>query len=652
MTFVITAGQVQAVESPNDPSRLGGVTLSPSLTVTYEALWRAQPAVRTVIGFLARNVAQLGVDPYERLSATDRRKLGVADHPLAAILEHPLPGTKLTKYRLMNRLVHDLCLFDSAYWLKIKADNAVQAVAPLPNRLVTPIGGLFEPEKYRIQGNRGYKDVDADQVVHFHGYDPADLRDGVSPIETLRQVLAEEWAASEYREQLWRNGARVNGYIKRPADAPKWSTGARDRFKGDWHAQYSGDGPGAGGTPMLEDGMEFVAAGITPKDAQYVEARKLTREEAAIAYHVQPVLMGLMEGANFSSVTEIHRWLYQDTLAPILTQIAQDIENQLLIDLDPSAADGSKYVEFNLNEKLRGSFEQQAAAISSSVGGPWMTRSEARAMFNLPEVDGADELIVPMNVVTGGLASPRDTAPNNPDNGPSNGQPPKAKRRGVKARHQRPPAGPLAEVLRAHFERQSRVLTARVGAGKAKASEVDDLYDADRWDAELAADMKPVALRTAAKAGRAVLTALDLDPDLYDEERTSGWMDVHSQRLAELVNGVTRAALVAALAELDPLGAIRDLFTGYLASRADVVAETETAHLAGFGGTEALAQSGEKGTKTWVTGHNARPAHEALDGQTVGAHDVFSNGARWPGDSELDVDESAGCNCEIEWGIE
>ena len=69
------------------------------------------------------------------------------------------------------------------------------------------------------------------------------------------------------------------------------------------------------------------------------------------------------------------------------------------------------YVEFNMAEKMRGSFEEQAAAASTATGRPWMTVNEQRARFNLPQLPGGDELITPLNVTEGGLASPRDTAP-------------------------------------------------------------------------------------------------------------------------------------------------------------------------------------------------------------------------------------------------
>ena len=73
------------------------------------------------------------------------------------------------------------------------------------------------------------------------------------------------------------------------------------------------------------------------------------------------------------------------------------------------------YVEFNISEKLQGNFEEQTLALQASVGRPWMTANEARARMNMPALDGdANELITPLNVIAGGQASPRDSAPNKP----------------------------------------------------------------------------------------------------------------------------------------------------------------------------------------------------------------------------------------------
>lgn len=432
MPFVLTAGAVDQVRPA--VSRFGaGVPAMMQLGIddfrTYEALWKVQPALRTVIEFLGRNIADLPLDVFERTADDSRKK--ARDHALSKLLDDPWPGSKWTKYRLINWTVQEFCIYNSAIWIKGKAPDGSRGVLPVPRRYIQPIGeNMFFPDAYRLTGTRGSRDLDPDQVVHFWGYNPDDPRDGWSPIETLRQILAEEYQASKYREAMWRNGARISGYISRSEKAPRWSDEARVRFKQDWSG-YSTE-IAAGSTPLLEDGMQWHEGGITPRDAQYVEARQLTREEVATAYHVDPAMLGLSKNATQSSLPELRQMLYADALGPMLEMLAQDIERQLLPDVYGGAS-GSYYVEFNLRKKMQGSFEEQAAAVSASVGGPWMTRNEARQMFNYPDLPDAEELITPLNVTAGGLASPQDTAPDNPSNEASNGQPPSA---GTVARQQ------------------------------------------------------------------------------------------------------------------------------------------------------------------------------------------------------------------------
>lgn len=406
MAFVVSAGQLRALE----PAAFGGSigagyasTLAPDRVMTYSAIYRTQPAVRTVVSFLARNLAQLGLHTYRRVADNDRRRL--VDHPLAVLLGAPNPRT--TMYRLIYTLVSDRAIYDDAYWVKLRGeDGGPVGLRRVPPWRVEPLGPDWtDAEGYRVHGTRGHIDLKPEQIVHFRGYNPDDGRRGCSPIEALRQVLAEEYAAAQWREQMWSNGARITGYIERPADAPEWSAPAKERFRSSWQAQYAGSGPHAGGTPILEDGMKFVPAGISPQQAQYVESRKLTREEVAAEYHVAPPLVGILDHATFSNIKEQHKQLYQDTLGPWCADIEQEIGLQLIPDMPNNRR---LYVEFNIAEKLQGSFDEQAQQLQMAVGGPYMTRNEARALSNLPQIDGADDLIVPLNVTVGSAAPEAD----------------------------------------------------------------------------------------------------------------------------------------------------------------------------------------------------------------------------------------------------
>lgn len=640
MVFAVSNGKLQAIEAPIAQAPYS-LKLAEDLSQDYAAIYRSQDSVRTVVDFLARNVAQLGLHVFRRVSDTDRSRLN--DHPLTQLLGRP--NSRTTTFRLMRSLVADRGIYDAAYWLKT-TENGQPALVRLPPAMVKPVGDdwMF-PAAFEVSGSKGKTIIPAAQIVHFRGYHPDHERGGVSPIETLRRILAEAYAAGQMREQVLRNGARHSGYIKRPAGAD-WSEQARDRFRSGWRSQYQGQtATEGGGTPILEDGMEFIAASQTAVDLQYVEARKLTREEVAAAYFIPPPMVGLLDNATFSNITEQHKMLYQDTLGPMLEEIQQELELQLLPEFDD--VDGV-YIEFNLAEKLRGSFEEQAAQLQTSVGAPYMTRNEARARANLPSVAGGDDLVVPLNVLVGGQASPTDSAPTP---GALSWSIPGSKAAAAVRVKARPPEAQVrrtSSLLADFFARQKQVVRSGLGA-KALGS----WWDEDRWNRELAADLYAASVMLTGTVARATAERIGLDPDEFDQDITLAYLAKVARSNAESINAVTRGQLEAALEDAeDPLAQADAVFDVAQNARAPQAGNTIATALAGFATVEAVTQlrGTREATKTWiVTSSNPRSSHAAMNGETVPLDSTFSNGAKWPGDSSsLDVDDIAGCLCDLE----
>jgi len=133
---------------------------------------------------------------------------------------------------------------------------------------------------------------------------------------------------------------------------------------------------------------------------------KISLETVAQVYQANPTMVGVLDGTNYSNMREFNRALYRTSLGPDIRQIEERITEFVLPLLD---APDNQFVKLNVESMLRGSFEEQAAVMSRAVGGPWMTRNEARALHDMPRAgDEADELIVPLNVTEGGQASPMD----------------------------------------------------------------------------------------------------------------------------------------------------------------------------------------------------------------------------------------------------
>lgn len=121
MAAVVSGGQLRSLNpgTAMSASNSYSTLLSSSRSMSYAAIYRQQPAVRTVVSFLARNLAQLGLHTYKRMADNDRRRL--TDHPVAQLLSRP--NSRTTMYRLIFALVADRAIYDDAYWLKVAADD-------------------------------------------------------------------------------------------------------------------------------------------------------------------------------------------------------------------------------------------------------------------------------------------------------------------------------------------------------------------------------------------------------------------------------------------------------------------------------------------------------------------------------------------------
>lgn len=372
------------------------------------AVWRSQRSVRTVVGFLARNIAQVSIHAFITQANGDRERMP-SNRLLSRLLRNPSPTT--TGYDFMHTLVVDVCMWDR-FAAVVSGEGADLQLRRLPpDRWRFERDELDQPTAVVMADRRG-KDqrFPLTELLWLDGY-PLPASHDPAPMTALMDLLDAERESAQYRRDLWRSGARMPGWIERPGPSDSWTRDARDRFRAGWQAYASG-GLRSGSTPILEDGMTYheLSGGITPENAQQLEARKFSIAEVAAAFFVPPVFVGVLDNANYSNVTAYREILYSDTLGTWFQQL-QQAYNARLLPHPRVLGTTSAFVEFNVAEKLRMSFDEQARIFQTTTGAPIMTRNEARRRLNLPSIDGADELIVPLNVIEGGQASPTDSAP-------------------------------------------------------------------------------------------------------------------------------------------------------------------------------------------------------------------------------------------------
>lgn len=166
-------------------------------------------------------------------------------------------------------------------------------------------------------------------------------------------------ASNSYARSFLENGARPGGVLS--FDGNLSADQARDLRE---RLQERHGGPGkAGGTLVLERGLSWQVAQISPEDAELLETRKFGVEEICRLFQVPPPLVQDYSHNTFTNSETAGRWFAQFTLAPWARKIEAEFARTVL-------ATGIE-LELDLSGFLRGDpktrWEAHKIALESNV---------------------------------------------------------------------------------------------------------------------------------------------------------------------------------------------------------------------------------------------------------------------------------------------
>lgn len=600
--------------------------------MSIRGVWESQPSVRKVVSFMASTVAAL---PWRVYRAEDGGRERLYDSPAETLVRRPTRFTSSAD--LVTGLALDWLLYGSACAVLVD-EEIVRVPAPLL-MLSTDVFGRVN-DVATVAGGETVSLSDL-PVALMHGWDP-DGSGAVAPVRTLRALLAELSEAEGWRRRMWTDVPRVSAQVTRPKDAPRWSDEKRERFlqaMADFKSSTSG-----GSIPVMEDGMKLESAPqVQPDLSSASSVRTLTDIEVAGYFGVPPELLGMRE-ANYGGYAALRRDLYTRVLGPLIGRI----EDALNAEIVPALAGGdtSVYGVLDRTEAQDGTLLERVQALQSATGGPVMTRAEARERLDLPYLEGTEELIVPLNVIQGGQASPTDSGSQNLSGSDTNQL---DHRQQDQAAEEGKSLAPKARmVLKAVTSRPSPSILERM-----RQAYVDELQREGLSEAAveaLADRIEPFLAEQAIEAANGVI----LRSGTGTETIGRGAIRNYIRQMAE---GKADAAVEAAMRLLGAVSGddaaqdtARETIEDILSEdRLGLWADASTKDATGFGSQEGARRSGAV-KKMWVHNGSSHPRadHAAMNGETVDMDDTFSNGMRWPHDwGGGDAADIVGCNCDI-----
>lgn len=372
------------------------ISLVGNRSATYEALYRTQPWVRAAVDRVSNGIGRL---PWAAYVDADREgeRSRVRTGPLADILESPFPGGNASLIK--QAIVKNLMLHENAILVKGRPGPGRPPGDLLPSSYaywtVVPGTAGRRIDWYVFNGQIGGKAARIpflpEEVMHVHFWGTGNGLTGDSRMEALRTTLMIEDATQRAIIAAFENGVRPIGAYA--IDGTFKSKEAAERARAQLNETYGGVDQ-AFKIMLLEGGAKWQEMSHNFVDSDIVNLRKLTRNEVAAVLNVPPPVIGQLEEASFSNITEQHLMEYMDTYQPYTVLIEESFSAQVIRD-EPTMA--GQYVEFNYKEMLKGDPVREIEAGVRAVGGPYMTVNEFRATQNMPPVDGGDRLYAPPN---------------------------------------------------------------------------------------------------------------------------------------------------------------------------------------------------------------------------------------------------------------
>lgn len=233
-----------------------------------------------------------------------------------------------------------------------------------------------------------------DEVLHIRYRLARDGVMGQSPIqigrETFNLALSQNDAASKQAAKGFRPEGAV---VFAQSINPNQKADVLDKLR-----QKIERNDTTSGVLVLDGGADWKPFAFSSKDAEFLESRKLTALDICRIYGVPPSAAGITDNATYSNIGEESRALVQRCLAPMARRIEQTMNAALL------TVEGRKlfFIEHDLAGLLRGDMAARYTAYRIGRDGGWLSANEIRRLENLPEIEGGDDYLTPLNMATTG----------------------------------------------------------------------------------------------------------------------------------------------------------------------------------------------------------------------------------------------------------
>ncbi|CAI3806666.1 hypothetical protein GLGCALEP_04288 [Pseudomonas sp. MM221] len=351
-----------------------GIRVTAKTALSVSMIW-------SCVKILSESLSGLPLKLYE--DKDGKRALVASNDRYAKLLRKPNPY--MTMLNFLKFVVVNMALCGNAFALIERNRNGdVIGIVPLDGKTVTI--DTDEDLLYWVTPSKGDRfPVSPENMLHFKLFSMDGIV-GLSPIEHQAETMGLAKAGQQWSARFMRKGGFTGGYVIYEQFLTKAQQAqVMEKFPDVRKA----DADDIGKMAILQGNPKIVPAGISQKDAQFIESQQFQEEALAGIYGV-PLWLANRAGKTSIMGSNLEQQLtgyITFGLKPFIDAVEDEFNDKIFAVL-------SRFAEFAVEGLLRADSAGRAAYYKAALGGSggsgWMFINEVRAKENLPPLEGEE----------------------------------------------------------------------------------------------------------------------------------------------------------------------------------------------------------------------------------------------------------------------
>ncbi len=235
------------------------------------------------------------------------------------------PNRNFDLSMMLRQAVYSLDLTGDAYFSLIRDGRGmIREIWPLvPDEMKIKPGRSSMVEKYEYRRGSISRTFEPEEILHLKYANPADIYYGLSVLEAAARAVDIDEEAERWQKTSLQNMGVPPFALTLEGDITQ---DQYDQAKANIKDQT---GPDHAREPWVLANAKVQQIAQSATDLDFIEGRKMTREEICSAFAVPPPLVGIYENATLANIETARKILWLEGLIPVLDEIVGQMNLQL-----------------------------------------------------------------------------------------------------------------------------------------------------------------------------------------------------------------------------------------------------------------------------------------------------------------------------------